>query len=202
MSTAAKGSTHRIYVFDEKDQLHRIGQDLYGDLRFEDGEIGELKNQIVRIAYVSIETVDGKPSEISQVFGERWSMNRYGQPDARTRKLFREYRRQAFHRPDRAASANTDDDVVDLERLFAEKQVQNALSWEPTDHEVTLIIHDVWPETAGKKITHASFLKSSEAKRPPLSFDARHTFDDLWKPILDIKQRFLRLSGKNQRLEL
>ena len=173
----------RVYAFDESDVLHRIGKELFGELQFGQSGIRELSNQNVRFAYVEIIFEADIPQEISRIIGERWAIDRHGFADTRTRNLLRDNLRQKI---DLSAEPNDweddgDDAIVDLSSLFEEKTFNNRLSWQPTDREVTLIVHDLWPATAGKPVKIARYLSSSERSTKPLTHRAKIIVRELEK---------------------
>lgn len=178
--------TFRVYAFDQTDKLHRIGRELYSELASGDKGIAELSNQTIRIAYVVIDVKAGQPVRLARVSGERWTLDRQGYLNSRTRKLLDENFRLRVNRAfggDDVKSGKKDSDVIDLAEMFRERQINNTVSWEPTDREITLIVNDIWPETAGGDIDVARYLYSSERKRRPLTRSAKYIVSEISEPL-------------------
>lgn len=181
--------TSRIYLFDPDEQLRRLSVRVYEGLIWGDDSLPELANTTVRAAFVRVVTEGKNLVEIDRINGERWSLDNFGRLDEETRKAQREHMKNVVNRRFERERPSAEDDVIDLSAKFAE-QLVSRFSWKPTDRDVTRIIHDLWPEAAGKKIKSAKYLKGGRRKVAPLTHNAERRWHSMQEALRDITIHF------------
>jgi hypothetical protein len=183
--------TFRVFVIDPSEKLHRLSLLSWEAMTLGREYLPELKNSVIRVAVVWLEMAEDQPKRILEISGERWHLDSFGRVDQIILDAFTEDFRQEVDKAfgHGGAERKTDDgSVIDLSEFFKARHINYRLSWKPIDRDVTQIINDIWPETAGTKVDRAQYLKAGSRKTKPLTHRAKIAKAEIWEPIFRINR--------------
>jgi hypothetical protein len=181
----------RHFIFENGGVLKRLSQRVHDSVYFSDGRLPQYAGQNVRIATAFIDLADGAPEVVRRIDAEIWHFDETG---ARRPEAYGPG--HPIHR-DRSAKASAPQTVVDVTSEMAARRWDRENRWTPTDADVTRMINVIWPKQAGRTIAAPPLVESPEKRRPPMTFAAKRTLDEFWRPSHEIISKLALLGEKD-----
>ncbi len=183
------GCSLRYFVFEHDGALRQVPRRVLEGLHQGRDRLPQYAGQTVRVAGVTIETEAGKPVRILRVAGSIWQFDDRGRFSREQRESSFEGLRLALEETHARPAASGAARVVDISRRLRRLRWEERWSWDPTPPEITRLVHAIWPETAGRPVARATFVRGVRRRRLPMSYKAKSITREIGTSLFDIGRR-------------
>ncbi|MBE0532646.1 MAG: hypothetical protein IH626_17620 [Rhodospirillales bacterium] len=161
----------RFFLLDENDGLWRVSQRVAQELITGRTRLPQFASKRVRAvdAYVTLDA--RKPVRLESARGSYWNFDKSG--------------RWFLPRSARGLIMDTIDfappkegNVVPLSE-FSKRLLKSRERWKLSPHEITLIVHAIWPEQAGRPTKLPPFIQGNRERKPPMTYEAKNARSEL-----------------------
>lgn len=176
------------YIFPEGCEPLRLPKQLVASLVAGQGAIPQYAGTQQKIIDAVIQMDDGKPIKLLDVDAYVWIFDNDGRivdgvQDAR----------DLVRGSLRASNSGT---VVELESHAKKRELNQKYRWDPGKSEINKIIADTWPK---QKTDRLKYVKGVSKRKPPLTYDARHSLDEISSIMWKIPHQIGRLKEPSLR---
>ncbi|TPJ99498.1 hypothetical protein FJ872_30785 [Mesorhizobium sp. B2-5-9] len=166
----------RHYIFPEDGEPLRLSHRLVQGMVFGKDAMPQYAGTRQKVASIVVELDSAKPQQIIDAHGAYWVFDTAGDIRKGLVRSTGDILSAAFDRPD------TKGTVVALRPKLSKKRAEEEHRWVVGKAELDRIAADIWPKAKSDRMKTA---QGVSAKRPPLTYDAKHALDeasaDLWK---------------------
>jgi hypothetical protein len=184
------GISLRHYLFPEEGEPQRLPNRLVDGLISGEDSLPDYAGTRQRVMSVALENEEGQPGRIIRTEGSIWVFDDDGKIRKGLQKAFAEVMNSL---PTPGSDSET---VIHLQPRLSRKRLDAEYRWEPKTPDINRVINDLWPKGKEGRLKAA---KGTAAKRPPLTFAARHALEEasqsFWKianAIDDLKEPALK----------
>jgi hypothetical protein len=159
----------RFFLFEDDGTLRRIPLRVANALGISDERLPQYAGKKMRVATVVVELAQGKPIRVCRIVGDVWRFDAAGHlvlgyGDAET---------NLWAKADAAGAPEEAGGVVDIRSRQARRQWKRRTGWEPRSGDITRLVHQIWPEAAGRPVEPAPFVTGTKKRKPSMTWESK-----------------------------